>query len=753
MRHLKTALSVAAALAVSLSALGQTRQEVLENTHFASGSYAPYPDVSGEKYTAPPKGYKAFYISHYGRHGSRFLITGQYYHSVMRSLRLADSLGVLSSKGRELSEKVKAVADYSNGRYEDLTVLGASQQRGIARRMYANFPTVFRKGARVDCKSSYIVRCAMSMSNFCMELQSLDPSLKIEMAANRRNMPFINPEYEGIKRDDSKAYAELERYRKKILDGSRLASSLFTSQEFIDKYINTDELMNACYETVRSVDCFPEVGFDFDGLFTPEEYLALWEGDSANWYTWNGCYPGSTPEYNVSAPVLRKILEDASEAIATGDVCANLRFGHDSKLGPLTFLLELEGFCDEITEYENLAEKWSTSKVIPMAANLQIIFYKARKGGEILLKVLMNEKECRLPLNPEHAPYYSWEEFNRYYSEKLAAIDALNAKPAKKGNQAAAAPVKGRVVASYVTSWTDVMPDPFLLTHVNYAFGHVKRTFDGVRIDNIDRLKAIIALKEQNPELKVVLSVGGWGSGNFSEMAAIPAKRKAFCEDCAKVAGDLGLDGIDIDWEFPGDGTGAKISWSKYDKENFTLLMKDLRSALGTDRLVTLASNCDPRYIDFKAVVPFVDFVNLMTYDMDENGSFHCALYPSENTGHWTTDTSVKAHILAGVPAEKLVVGVPFYGKGSGQYRGGHSFRSTYPIPEGFTEKWDEDANAPYVVNSKGEFVFGFENERSLKCKCEYIRDNGLLGIMNWEYAGDDDNLTLTRIMHSLAEL
>lgn len=422
MKITESVLTIALSIAISLSATGQTRQEVLENVHLASGSYTAYPDVSGIEYTAPPKGYTAFYISHYGRHGSRFLITGKFYHSVLKSLRLADSLGVLTPKGRELSEKVRAVADYSRGRYEDLTILGGQQQQGIAERMYRNFPSVFAKGAAVDCKSSYIVRCAMSMANFCMKLQSLDPTLRIEMAANRRNMPFINPEYEGIHLDDSKAYSELKRYRKKILDGSRLASSLFSSQEFINKYIDTDEFMNACYETVRSVDCFPEVGVDFDGLFTPEEYLALWEGDSVNWYTWNGCYPGSTPEYNVSGPVLRKMLEDARKAITDGEVCANLRFGHDSKLGPLTYLLELDGFCDVITEYENLAEKWSTSKVIPMAANLQIIFYRSKKSDDILLKVLMNEKECLLPLNAEHAPYYSWDEFDRYYSKKLSEI-------------------------------------------------------------------------------------------------------------------------------------------------------------------------------------------------------------------------------------------------------------------------------------------------------------------------------------------
>lgn len=309
-----------------------------------------------------------------------------------------------------------------------------------------------------------------------------------------------------------------------------------------------------------------------------------------------------------------------------------------------------------------------------------------------------------------------------------------------------------RVVASYVTSWTEVMPDPFLLTQVNYAFGHVKTTFDGVRIDNIQRLKDIVALKKQNPELKVVLSVGGWGSGNFSEMAADAGYRKSFSKDCARLCKELDLDGIDIDWEYPGNGDGAHISWSPDDKGNFTLLMKDLRKALGKKRLLTLASCCDPCYIDFKAVMAYVDYVNLMTYDMGSGNKFHCALYPSENTREWTTDRSVKAHIEAGVPAGRIVMGVPFYGKGTREYKGGHDFAKIYPVPAQYTEKWDDTAKVPYLVNDKGEFIFGFENAESLSIKTEYIIENGLLGIMNWEYAGDDAALTLTRIMHSIVE-
>ena len=159
------------------------------------------------------------------------------------------------------------------------------------------------------------------------------------------------------------------------------------------------------------------------------------------------------------------------------------------------------------------------------------------------------------------------------------------------------------------------MPDPAAVTHINYAFGHVNDTHDGVRIDNEERLRSIVALKKVNPSLKVLLSVGGWGSGGFSEMAANKDWRWCFAAHCRFLVEAFGLDGIDIDWEYP-TSSAAGISASTGDTANFTLLMRDLRKALGKKYLLTIATVCDARYIDFRAVMPYLDFVNIMAYDM-----------------------------------------------------------------------------------------------------------------------------------------
>ena len=300
----------------------------------------------------------------------------------------------------------------------------------------------------------------------------------------------------------------------------------------------------------------------------------------------------------------------------------------------------------------------------------------------------------------------------------------------------------GRVVVAYVTSWSDVMPDPQYMTHVNYAFGHVDTTFDAVRIDNPDRLRAIAALKEDAPQLNVMLSVGGWGSGRFSEMVADEALRKSFCASCAKAVADFGLDGIDIDWEYPTSDM-AGISASPDDTENFTLLMRDLRAALGPDRFLTIATSATAQYIDYRAIVDYLDFVNVMAYDMSMGTAHHSGLYPSAYSAELTSDGAVKAHLAAGVPPEKLVLGMPFYGRGTRRFGRYVDYKAVQE--QGYTLCWDEVSQVPFVVDSLRNYVFGFENPRSLAIKCEYIVEHGLHGGMYWDYSGDNAEHDLAR--------
>lgn len=314
----------------------------------------------------------------------------------------------------------------------------------------------------------------------------------------------------------------------------------------------------------------------------------------------------------------------------------------------------------------------------------------------------------------------------------------------KSGEEVVAASRDSKVVVAYVTSWSEVMPDPQYMTHINYAFGHVNESFNGVKIDNEERLRQIVDLRKQKPELKVLLSIGGWGSGRFSEMAANDEYRCAFAADCDRVVKEFALDGIDIDWEYP-TSSMANISSSPDDTENFTLLMQDIRAAIGNEKELTLATVASARYIDFKAILPSVDFVNIMAYDMASAPKYHSALYPSGHSGDITSDGAVTAHLKAGVPPSKLVMGMPFYGRGGDGYPSFQDYNKVGNTDTQYTEKWDEVAQVPYLADKNDTLVFGFENPRSLAIKCQYILDKDLLGGMYWDYSGDNEQGDLRR--------
>lgn len=298
------------------------------------------------------------------------------------------------------------------------------------------------------------------------------------------------------------------------------------------------------------------------------------------------------------------------------------------------------------------------------------------------------------------------------------------------------------VIIAYVVARGNQLPDPTHITHINYAFGEVNDNFNGLKINNESRLMAISGLKQQKPSLKILLSIGGWGKGGFSEMAANDTCRKAFVVDCKRVVDQFNLDGIDMDWEYP-TSSESGISSSPYDTENFTILMRELREILGKDKLLTFASSSSARYVDFKAVDPYVDFINIMTYDMGMPPYHHAGLYRSDKTIRLSVEESVEAHINAGIVPQKLTLGIPFYGKGLPNIR----FQDI-PNLSNYTEQWDDVAKAPYLTNAAGEFVFTFENVRSIAYKCEFLKRKGLLGAMYWQYDQDDSSGTLRKAVY-----
>ena len=305
------------------------------------------------------------------------------------------------------------------------------------------------------------------------------------------------------------------------------------------------------------------------------------------------------------------------------------------------------------------------------------------------------------------------------------------------------------VIVGYATYWDTAIPDPTLLTHINYAFAHIKNDFESLDIKGkTGRFKKILALKEKNPDLKIMLSIGGWGAGNFSEMAADDTNRKNFCKNCLAAVEEFGLAGIDLDWEYPTSSSGG-ISSSPNDTKNFTLLVKELREVLGEDRLLTMASSSSAKYVDFKSAIQYMDFVNIMTYDMGDPPKHNAALYPSSMSSR-SCQESVRFHREKGVPLNKIVLGMPFYGHGNeSDVPESVDFRDLKKYLEKFTEKWDDTAKVPYLVNSDGKMVLTFDNEKSIGLKADFVKAQKLRGAMYWNIEADDDNWTLSKAIYT----
>ncbi|MBR4055947.1 MAG: glycoside hydrolase family 18 [Rikenellaceae bacterium] len=322
----------------------------------------------------------------------------------------------------------------------------------------------------------------------------------------------------------------------------------------------------------------------------------------------------------------------------------------------------------------------------------------------------------------------------------------------------------GRVAIAYVTYYGKAIPDPMLMTHINYAFAelYVKDgVYKGFKLQgNEDRFRQVVALKKKNPNLKISLSFShtvtnddNSQGGGFSALAKSDEYRKAFAKDCRDFCSKWGIDGIDIDWEYPG------LSWSGHacdpsvDVENHVLLMKQLRETLGTRYMLTYAgyvknvieTDEGRKYIDIAAVDPYVDFVNVMTYDMDSAPSHQSAL--RDKSAYVDCERAIKAYTDAGVAASKLVLGIPFYGRMSfDKSPGAIDYNKIIMLDKNDykIDNWDSDANVPYVTY-KGTYYCGYDNEKSIAIKGDWIRSLGMKGMMYWDYNADDNQHTLTK--------
>ncbi len=364
------------------------------------GVYYAYPVTSVETDEAP-MGFQPFFIIHYGRHGSRWLPSDSRYEWVLE--QMADKSN-LTKKGKRLRKQLVKVWKNARGHGGKLTPLGARQHREIARRMIARFPEVFADGATVRARSSVVGRCRESMLNFTDELRHHNPTIHLDVATDSADMAYIaytSPELKQL---------EMRTFPKMKGSPDRLIQSLFVDPSVVKE---PKMLLSELHTIASDMQDVP-LNISLYDYFTEEEMMDVYERNNERMVFFNGDSPLNEGIPPLSALSLWKEIEQtANEAIHDGNPGASLRFGHDTNLYRLLTLMDA-----------SCVKSGKMDEILPMAANLQMIFYKDTQG-RVWVRFLHNERDMTLSMVPAQGNYYEWDAFCEYMHQRIHSLEHL----------------------------------------------------------------------------------------------------------------------------------------------------------------------------------------------------------------------------------------------------------------------------------------------------------------------------------------
>lgn len=408
--------------------INRLRAQILEEPGKAGGNHRMYP--FGPYSCAPaPEGYRPVYISHYGRHGARYTTSASKFDLVAAMLEKGKEEGILTALGEDLYRSYMPVYPLLKGHEGDLTLKGQEQHRELARRMLKAYPGVFQDG-HVDARASNSPRAIISMMAFCMELEKDVPGIRTDFASDASDAPFTVLQTGGFPTlqqlfgmlqspEFGKAY--MEATAATGFDPEQYLQKLFTSTAPLEECGKLPDLVSALFEVYTIEDCL-DFSIPFPELYTEEEIFRQWEITNffgVILFKNNPYTRGVIPAY--AWPLLENIILRADEDLASGDVDVRLRFGHDTIVGPAMGLLGIGGWGDDAGADLSLWKYRFQSWNIPMASNLQFIFYR-NDAGNVLVRLMYNEKDQVLPLKDQSlAPYYNWEDFKAHYMGVCAA--------------------------------------------------------------------------------------------------------------------------------------------------------------------------------------------------------------------------------------------------------------------------------------------------------------------------------------------
>lgn len=415
---------ILAAVAFASPSFAQSIKEaVYADFNRAGGVYYMYP-FTEHSVTAPPKGYAPVYLSHYGRHGARYLLNSTQYERTVGVLDAAHKAGVLTEEG----ERVWSIAsEYYNttclNHFGDLSPLGWEQHIRIAKEVYDDNRAFFRKRPSVRAGASQTPRSIVSMAAFCQGLLKLDPRLDVTQSADVYDMDEMCPHHdtnpwrevekeEGYFKRKDPWGTDLKAFIEKRLDYRAIVARLFKSPEFLKDFRGDRVFVLDFFNLVFNMQCTPTESSLMD-VFTPDEKYALWEID--NYIYWVANAPGSSLR---DLPTLAHIVEDADSALAAGKPGVRLRFGHDTVFLFLISAFGADGFDIIPDNADGISANWYNFRS-PMAATMYLLFC-TNSNGDVIFKLVVNGDEATLPLEPVNGPWYRWEDMKAMLSARFS---------------------------------------------------------------------------------------------------------------------------------------------------------------------------------------------------------------------------------------------------------------------------------------------------------------------------------------------
>jgi hypothetical protein len=416
------------------------REIIRENSNFSIPTVTTYDNISIGKIASAPRGYKPFYYSLVGRHGSRYELIDTTFVRIADIFNRASEIGILTKEGENVRTVLNQATAQQMGKGGELTSLGQEQWRGIGRRAYQNFGDIFDSGS-VEAKSSTKMRCVFSMVAFVEGMKEKNTKIFVEQEARQSFMQLLRPMLDNPASPqdlmlECRLKARGGKWRRDFADKlwypgfSETVAKLVTDPDRLIKECEARSLFWFLYRTHHLLLFSQNFGFDnYDlirRIYSLEDEYRFYCYHTSAWVylSWGWGNENASIFASYLRPLVEDVLTKAQEAIdGKNPHVANLRFTHDSYFVPLTTILGFEGCA---ATYSPDIEKAVTSaplcKVVPMGANVQMQLYR-NKAGEVLVRLMLNENDVTLPIECKTAPFYPWDKFRALVEGNMAKMD------------------------------------------------------------------------------------------------------------------------------------------------------------------------------------------------------------------------------------------------------------------------------------------------------------------------------------------